>query len=397
MSRLQLLKIILFISVTAVLMLPLYSFLFLSPAYNDIITTYSEKALINLASQMVNHEDLDFQISTDVPLPKTFIDKVNDIKETVGLWKVKVFTTEGVIVYSTDSSDIGNTTRKDFFPEMLLSGNPRTRIENKQLQKDNGKAEELHFIETYVPIFFDDKAIGAFEIYFDVTDIHNSIHYLNKNAQQILFVIVMGLLVGIFLSISWAKSSMLKLEMSEDKFKKLSVTDSLTGLLNRRGFIGQAEKQLEIANRGDKYFYLVFIDVNDFKSINDNFGHDAGDIALTEVANILINTFRSSDIIGRLGGDEFAVLSTQHSKLESETSISRRIIESVQLWKSQNKSNYDLSLTFGMAPFIPNTGCELDDLLSQADDLMYDSKQKPSTEINANIIQSSDDQANNFP
>ena len=107
MSRIQLLKLIVLIAVMSVIMLPLYGILFLAPSYSTLITGYSEKGLINLASQMVEHEDLDFQILTDSPLPETFITKINDIKETVGLWKVKIFTQEGVIVYSTDSNDIG--------------------------------------------------------------------------------------------------------------------------------------------------------------------------------------------------------------------------------------------------------------------------------------------------
>lgn len=376
MSRIRLLKLVVLLAVTALIILPLYSILIIVPSYSNFITDHTEKGLINLASQMVEHEDFNFQISTDSPLPETLIVKIKDIKETVGLWKVKIFTTEGVIVHSTDLNDIGNVTRKNFFPEMLANNQPHTKMEDKIIHNDSGEVEKLHLIETYVPIISEGKAIGAFEIYFDVTDIQDFLSQSNEKAQRVMFLIVIGLLAGILLTAYWARNSTLKLEMSEYKFKTLSVTDSLTGLLNRRGFIKQAERQLEIANRGNKYFHLVFIDINNFKSINDNFGHEVGDNALTEISNILTNTFRASDIIGRLGGDEFAVLTTQHSKLTSESSISKRLNKNVKSWNLHSMSDYNISLSFGIVPYIPNSDFQLDDLLSRADDLMYEAKKE---------------------
>ncbi|MEW6599961.1 MAG: GGDEF domain-containing protein [Nitrospirota bacterium] len=325
---------------------------------------------------MVQAEDLDCAISADLPLSKSFIDKITLIKEIVGLWKVKLFTPEGIIVYSTDPADIGHSTTKDFFPQMFASGNPRSLLVEKSFQTDGASTTKMWLLETYIPLMSDGHAMGAFEIYFDVSDIHDSIHSLNKTAEKILITIVIGLLAGILITTYWAKKSMLELELSEDKYKKMSVTDSLTGLLNRRGFINQAEKHLIIANRGNKYSFLVFVDIDSFKNTNDKFGHDAGDKALIAVAGILKNTFRESDIIGRLGGDEFAVLTTQHSNLDSESSIRARLSENVSLWNMKERSDSGISLSIGVPTYIPNTECSLDHLLFKADKLMYESKNR---------------------
>ena len=83
---------------------------------------------------------------------------------------------------------------------------------------------------------------------------------------------------------------MAELKFSKEKFKELSLVDGLTGLLNRRGFINLVQKQLLIASRGDRYFFLIFIDLDNFKMINDTLGHNVGDEALVETANILNNT-----------------------------------------------------------------------------------------------------------
>jgi len=94
----------------------------------------------------------------------------------------------------------------------------------------------------------------------------------------------------------------------EEVLKSIVITDELTGLNNRRGFLTLAQQQLKIAQRAGENMLLFFIDIDNMKWINDTFGHKMGDIALKNTAKILKKTYRESDIISRLGGDEFAVL-----------------------------------------------------------------------------------------
>lgn len=147
--------------------------------------------------------------------------------------------------------------------------------------------------------------------------------------------------------------------------------DSLTGLLNRSGFIEMAEPRLGAA--GDHAPQtLLFADLNDFKSINDRFGHAAGDRVLLEIGRILKES-TDSELVGRWGGDEFVVL-LRHGEAMVHTVINR-IEERILLWSQGNGLPVSLSLGVGVAP---RDGDDLDTLLSVADIKLYQSKAEKS-------------------
>lgn len=157
----------------------------------------------------------------------------------------------------------------------------------------------------------------------------------------------------------------------ENKLLEAANTDVLTGLYNRRGFITLAEHQLRVADRENKNLVLVYVDLNDMKGINDRFGHIEGDRALADMARLLRDTFRESDILGRLGGDEFAVLLTEPSEQDIEQIINAHLQENLKSHNEQSGRPYTLSVSVGMATYHPANACTLDDLLSAADKLMY--------------------------
>ncbi|MCX7846223.1 MAG: diguanylate cyclase, partial [Dictyoglomaceae bacterium] len=112
----------------------------------------------------------------------------------------------------------------------------------------------------------------------------------------------------------------------EENLRRLSLTDELTGLYNRRGFITLAEQQLKIFERVNKRGILIYIDLDNMKEINDTFGHLEGDKYLRNFVDILRKSFRKSDIIARIGGDEFVILCME----TSETSIERLLLRLYQ-------------------------------------------------------------------
>jgi diguanylate cyclase (GGDEF)-like protein len=162
----------------------------------------------------------------------------------------------------------------------------------------------------------------------------------------------------------------------EGRLREASLTDELTGLLNRRGFITLSEKQLQISNRYRKHFSILFLDLNDMKTINDAYGHKSGDLALTDVALILKKTFRSSDIIARIGGDEFTVLMVESQNPDLQKSAVDNILNNVRIHNNTMKRSYKLSFSIGIASFDPENPCSIDDLLEQADTLMYENKKR---------------------
>jgi diguanylate cyclase (GGDEF)-like protein len=153
----------------------------------------------------------------------------------------------------------------------------------------------------------------------------------------------------------------------------LSITDHLTGLYNRRGFMTIAEQQLKILERTKQGFLLLFADVDKLKSINDNLGHKEGDKSLIEVASILKEVFRESDIIARMGGDEFAVLGIEATKDDFET-LESRLQHQIDIHNAVENRDYNISLSVGMICSDPENRYSIDELMTRADKLMYEQK-----------------------
>ncbi|MCX5884855.1 MAG: PAS domain S-box protein [Proteobacteria bacterium] len=160
----------------------------------------------------------------------------------------------------------------------------------------------------------------------------------------------------------------------EEEIRALSLTDELTGLYNRRGFLTLADQQFKVAARWQSDIPLIFADLDGMKWINDNLGHLVGDQALIETATILKNTFRKSDIIARIGGDEFVTLALGVTDTTSLTIINR-IQEEIKSLNIQKNRSFKLSISTGIAYFDPQFPCSVDELIAQADKSMYKHKQ----------------------
>jgi len=157
------------------------------------------------------------------------------------------------------------------------------------------------------------------------------------------------------------------------ELRKLSLSDELTGLLNRRGFIRMAQHQLKLANRTKRQVLLLFADFDRLKQINDALGHRDGDRALIEFANVLTKTFRESDIIARIGGDEFVVLAVEAGEDRAETLL-HRFWEKLDAHNAQGEQHHKLSISVGIAHYDPERPCSIEELLHRADAAMYEQK-----------------------
>ncbi len=110
------------------------------------------------------------------------------------------------------------------------------------------------------------------------------------------------------------------------------------------------------------------------KIINDELGHEAGDQALVDTANIFKTTFRSSDIIARIGGDEFAVLLTDLPNPSDDDTIIKHLQDNLTKHNELGIRNYELGISIGIAYYSPENSCSISKLLNQADKLMYQNK-----------------------
>ncbi|HEU4478497.1 MAG TPA: diguanylate cyclase [Pyrinomonadaceae bacterium] len=162
---------------------------------------------------------------------------------------------------------------------------------------------------------------------------------------------------------------------AEGAIKTLSLVDELTGLYNRRGFMAFSEQHLISVQRANKSLMVVYADLDGLKQINDSFGHKEGDRALIKTAELLRETFRSSDVLGRLGGDEFTVFAAVEPEGGVET-VMARLNDKFQKYNSQNASPYRLSISVGLALMHPDEVHTVEELMAQADESMYANKRQ---------------------
>jgi diguanylate cyclase (GGDEF)-like protein len=173
-----------------------------------------------------------------------------------------------------------------------------------------------------------------------------------------------------------SRIALLHQELAEKNrmLEELALTDSLTGLPNRRAVEEWAGHQLSAAARHKFSFWVVFADLDNFKAINDHFGHHAGDQVLKHFADLLRQYSRRSDICGRIGGEEFLFVLT-HNTPES----ARAVIDKIRAQMAETRFEFrgetaSVTASFGAAQFRQGDGVDFAELMSRADAAMFQAK-----------------------
>ncbi len=159
----------------------------------------------------------------------------------------------------------------------------------------------------------------------------------------------------------------------KNELLNLSFADDLTGLYNRRGFMVLVEQQMKFAKRSKKGFFLILFDLDDFKQINDLYGHIQGDAALTQTAGIFRKCFRQSDIVSRIGGDEFAVLAIEADPV-SLAIIYERLDNAFEQFNLEKNRPYKVNFSAGSAYYDPEKPVSFEQLFDTADAVLYQQK-----------------------
>ena len=154
------------------------------------------------------------------------------------------------------------------------------------------------------------------------------------------------------------------------QMKELTLTDELTGVNNKRAFGEHAKREMAGAQRASREISLLYIDINDFKLLNDTLGHQVGDDLLTKVARHLKSASRDSDIVCRLGGDEFCIL-MPNAPASSALDIAERFAELMY-----EEASSPCGASVGIATTGPTQFCSVEELVTHADQSMYKAKQR---------------------
>ena len=258
-----------------------------------------------------------------------------------------------------------------------------THVSSAALQLDrmvNGlnRSVSAQLAQITEQVELDYKGLSARVVALQSSDIENVQARVELNLIAIMLLILIEALF-ILRALNKSTNDLNKLvDESEKTVYHLAYSDPLTQLPNRRLFQDRLEHAIKLSNRNNQYRALMYLDIDNFKSLNDSQGHGMGDLLLTEVAKRLLVCARASDTVARMGGDEFVVLLGELSENEQSASeqalmIAEKISKALSQPYYLNQYIYNSSASIGVTMF-RNSGITLEDVHKRADAAMYQAK-----------------------
>jgi len=379
------LRNILLVSLAVGIALPLYDVLFIYPAVSRMLIEGARDDAIrvarHLSSLLVTESGgLNGAFSTD-----RLLAEIKEPTEEFELVKIKVFTESGEVLFSTDPRDIGVVNRNRYFSDTVSRGEVYTKIVLKEQPSLEGQIMHADVVETYVPLMIAGENRGAFEIYYDITAKKEQLDHLLSRSAAIIFTLAFGLIAVIIVTLTKENRNIAERERAEEKIHYLAHYDMLTGLPNRflyKEHVGQA---LSSSERNGEMLAILFVDLDDFKQVNDTFGHGVGDLLLKEVAARFGGTLRKSDVlarqgnkaestsIARFGGDEFIVLLSDIEGEGDAAKAAHRLLNALSEPFTHGGYQISVGASVGISLY-PRDGEDFETLTRKADAAMYRAK-----------------------
>ena len=193
------------------------------------------------------------------------------------------------------------------------------------------------------------------------------------NIRNLIGLLYLSILILAAIGTAILTRAMIKHQQAEQQVQQLAFYDSLTGLANRRLYQEILALEIAHARRGQHRLAVMYLDLDHFKPVNDELGHDAGDTVLQEVAARLLQNIRASDIVSRLGGDEFAILLLKPGSESEIAEIAQRILKSIAKPFYPLGHVCHLGISIGIGIF-QTSDTSPDELTRRADQAMYEAK-----------------------
>ncbi|WP_253865437.1 sensor domain-containing diguanylate cyclase [Aeromonas sobria] len=200
-----------------------------------------------------------------------------------------------------------------------------------------------------------------------LTNVEGNQHYYWSVKVPFLLADGTPTLIGI-------SSDITELHQLKEQLHQQSVQDSLTGLYNRRFFFEVCEKNLSLNARHHLKSVLMVLDVDQFKCINDRYGHPLGDRALTHLGKVMQSVLRSEDVLARIGGDEFAIW-LPNTRLSAASAMAERLCQQVMQSPLALHDGDELIITISAGLVENSEGELLESLYARADQMLYQAKQ----------------------
>lgn len=368
--------------------LALHFYFYAYPSLVRWLVEESERDAVRAANilRVVAHAERD----ASAPVGAHVMADIDSVRRALGVLKFRIFDRHGRIIYSTDAPETGRINENPYFRDVAAADHIRTNLFSRNESSLEGDNYVRDVVEVYVPR----EQGGAFEIYYDITDQRKDFD-LRLRALSLDLGGVLAILLAIFavvvvrsyaaaLRTERAHSRRLheeierRLEIEEElreshgHYRHLAHHDPLTGIPNRTLFLDRFEHALANARRYDTRLGLLFIDLDRFKSINDTWGHEAGDRILKAAANVLQTGIRESDTAARIAGDEFAVL-VEHADENAVEELVGRLAREFANGLDFGSGDVSTSASIGISLY-PQDGEDVETLLRHADIAMYRAK-----------------------
>ena len=220
MLQIPFLRNLLLVVVAIVLCLPLYTNLVLHPAYHQQMVRYTEEEAVRFANQLLRSSGMDGVRLRREKLPSQVMAQVELSRQDSRLTKLRFFSAEGEIIYSTDRAEIGEINDKDYFRKIVAKGQVYSKVVSKDKRTAEGYVTNIDLVETYVPFLADGYFSGAIEVYYDITERAGAIDQLTRRTTLILLALSGVFLLAMGLALNKAKDALLERQRAEESLRQ---------------------------------------------------------------------------------------------------------------------------------------------------------------------------------
>lgn len=342
---------------------------------------------------------------------RRLLDDARALMRDTAVIKIKIYNRSGNTVFSTDPAQIGEDRQANPGFQRAIAGRVASELTYRnRIDAFEGVRSDVHVLSSYVPIAARDHRVeGVFELYQDVTPF---VGELRRGLWQVtlgVFVVFAVLYLMQFLVVRRAqgilreqerrieaardtleiqvaartdelKGANLRLEaeiserrQAQEELNYLAYHDPLTGLANRSYFIERLEQAMREVAAGDGHIALLFIDLDQFKQVNDSLGHGVGDELLVAVSSRLLEHVSPGDMLARLGGDEFVCLMAAADDAGNVSRLADEILAAFETPYRIGELELFQTASIGIC-LHPGDGASVGDLLRNADTAMYRAK-----------------------
>jgi diguanylate cyclase (GGDEF)-like protein len=291
--------------------------------------------------------------------------------------KVKVYSTQGLTVFSSDAKQIGESQRDNpGFRSALLGTTTSTLVHRDAFDAFESRLTDTDLVATYTPITdAKGRPTAVFEVYSDVTHLKAA-----QTARAWTTLAVAGGVVGLLYVLALLAMRLVaerhrqeEREAGDRRARHQAFHDEMTGLPNRQGYIEYVSRAVKRAEDEGNKLAVVSLDLDRFKLINDSMGHKVGDKLLRHLARRLKALLPKGEKLFRIGGDEFGIVLTSHHPAKDATELVQRILASVAGTMQINDRSIAVAMSAGVTVF-PDDSSDGSTLIRNADAAMYSAK-----------------------